>query len=96
MSSSEEWIKRADAHVMKTYGRYPLVAARGQGCRLWDIDGQSYLDFLAGVAVNNLGHCHPKVVAALRHQAEQLRVSHPMERFYYGADKHNDRSEVPC
>ncbi|MBW2504755.1 MAG: acetylornithine transaminase [Deltaproteobacteria bacterium] len=72
MSSSKEWIERADAHVMKTYGRYPLVAARGQGCRLWDIDGQSYLDFLAGVAVNNLGHCHPKVVAALRHQAEQL------------------------
>jgi acetylornithine/N-succinyldiaminopimelate aminotransferase len=72
MNSSAEWIKRADQHVMKTYGRYPIVAVRGEGCRLWDVDGKSYLDFLAGVAVNNLGHCHPKVVAALREQAGRL------------------------
>ena len=72
MSNSAEWIKRADKHVMKTYGRYPIVAARGEGCRLWDVDGKAYLDFLAGVAVNNLGHCHPKVVAALREQAGRL------------------------
>ena len=72
MSSSSEWINRADKHVMKTYGRYPLVAERGEGCRLWDVDGKTYLDFLAGVAVNNLGHCHPKVVAALREQAGRL------------------------
>lgn len=72
MSSSAEWIKRADKHVMKTYGRYPIVAVRGEGCRLWDVDGKSYLDFLAGVAVNNLGHCHPKVVAALQEQAGRL------------------------
>jgi acetylornithine aminotransferase len=72
MSSSAEWIKRADKHVMKTYGRYPIVAERGEGCRLWDVDGKSYLDFLAGVAVNNLGHCHPKVVAALRDQVGRL------------------------
>jgi acetylornithine aminotransferase len=57
---------------MKTYGRYPIVAERGEGCRLWDVDGKSYLDFLAGVAVNNLGHCHPKVVAALQEQAGKL------------------------
>jgi len=72
MSSSSEWINRADKHVMKTYGRYPIVAERGEGCRLWDVDGKAYLDFLAGVAVNNLGHCHPKVVAALREQAGRL------------------------
>lgn len=72
MSATEEWISRADQHVMKTYGRYPIVAARGEGCRLWDVDGKVYLDFLAGVAVNNLGHCHPKVVAALREQAGRL------------------------
>ncbi len=57
---------------MKTYGRYPIVPERGAGCRLWDVDGNAYLDFLAGVAVNNLGHCHPKVVAALREQAGRL------------------------
>lgn len=72
MNKSQKWIKRADKHVMKTYGRYPIVAERGEGCRLWDVDGKAYLDFLAGVAVNNLGHCHPKVVAALREQAGRL------------------------
>jgi acetylornithine aminotransferase len=72
MSTSEKWINKADKHVMKTYGRYPIVAERGEGCRLWDVDGKSYLDFLAGVAVNNLGHCHPKVVAALQEQAGRL------------------------
>jgi acetylornithine aminotransferase len=72
MSSTSEWINRADKHVMKTYGRYPIVAERGEGCRLWDVDGKEYLDFLAGVAVNNLGHCHPRVVAALREQAGRL------------------------
>jgi acetylornithine aminotransferase len=72
MTTSKQWIARGEAHVAKTYGRFPLVAARGKGCRLWDVDGKSYLDFLAGVAVNNLGHCHPKVVAALQQQAAQL------------------------
>jgi acetylornithine aminotransferase len=72
MSTSADWINRADKYVMKTYGRYPIVAERGEGCRLWDVDGKSYLDFLAGVAVNNLGHCHPKVVAALQEQAGKL------------------------
>ncbi len=72
MSNTEKWIKRADKHVMKTYGRYPIVVERGEGCRLWDVDGKGYLDFLAGVAVNSLGHCHPQVVAALREQAGRL------------------------
>jgi acetylornithine aminotransferase len=57
---------------MKTYARYPIVPVRGEGCRLWDADGKEYLDFLGGVAVNNLGHCHPKVVAALQKQAAEL------------------------
>jgi acetylornithine aminotransferase len=57
---------------MKTYGRYPIVPVRGAGCRLWDADGKEYLDFLAGVAVNNLGHCHPKVVQAIQEQAARL------------------------
>jgi len=57
---------------MRTYGRYPIVPIRGEGCRLWDADGKEYLDFLGGVAVNNLGHCHPKVVAALQKQAAEL------------------------
>jgi len=72
MSLTQSWIDRAEQSVMKTYGRYPLVAVRGEGCRLWDVEGKSYLDFLAGVAVNNLGHCHPRIVAALREQAGRL------------------------
>lgn len=72
MSNSQNWIDKAEQNVMKTYGRYPVVAERGEGCRLWDVDGKGYLDFLSGVAVNNLGHCHPKVVAALQEQAGRL------------------------
>jgi acetylornithine/N-succinyldiaminopimelate aminotransferase len=70
--NSTEWINKADKYIMKTYGRYPLVPVKGEGCYLWDADGRKYLDFLAGVAVNNLGHCHPRVVAALQKQAGEL------------------------
>ncbi|MDO9081181.1 MAG: aspartate aminotransferase family protein, partial [Desulfuromonadales bacterium] len=52
--------------------RYPIVPVRGLGCELWDADGKRYLDFLAGVAVNNLGHCHPAIVKALQEQAATL------------------------
>ncbi len=72
MSSSQNWIDRGLTNVAKTYGRYPLVAASGEGCWLTDVDGNKYLDFLAGVAVNNLGHCHPKVVATLQEQVAKL------------------------
>jgi len=70
--NSAAWIEKADKYIMKTYGRYPLVPVKGEGCYLWDADGNRYLDFLAGVAVNNLGHCHPAVTAALSKQAAQL------------------------
>ena len=70
--NSQQWMEKADKYIMRTYGRYPIVPVRGEGCRLWDADGKEYLDFLAGVAVNNLGHCHPKVVAALQKQAAEL------------------------
>jgi acetylornithine/N-succinyldiaminopimelate aminotransferase len=70
--NSQQWIEKSDKYIMKTYGRYPIVPVRGKGCRLWDADDKEYLDFLGGVAVNNLGHCHPKVVAALQKQAAEL------------------------
>lgn len=69
---SQQWVERSDKVIMKTYGRYPLVPVRGEGCRLWDADGKEYLDFLAGVAVNNLGHCHPRVVKAIQEQAATM------------------------
>jgi len=72
MSKSQQWIDRGLTHVAATYGRYPLVADCGDGCWLLDVDGKRYLDFLAGVAVNNLGHCHPQVVKAIQDQAGKL------------------------
>jgi len=62
----------ASPHVMNTYGRLPIALARGQGCRVWDENGKSYLDALGGIAVNTLGHNHPKLVAALQDQLTQL------------------------
>lgn len=70
--NSQQWVEKSDRYIMRTYGRYPIVPVRGEGCRLWDADGKEYLDFLAGVAVNNLGHCHPRVVEALQKQAATL------------------------
>lgn len=57
---------------LPTYGRFPIVPVRGEGSRLWDEEGNSYLDFCMGIAVCSLGHCHPKVVSALREQAGNL------------------------
>ena len=59
-------------YLMQNYAQLPLVITRGQGVRVFDAEGRSYLDFVAGIAVNALGHCHPKVVAAIKEQAEKL------------------------
>ena len=61
-----------EKYVMHTYGRLPVVLVRGEGCFAYDIDGKEYLDLVAGIAVNGLGHCHPKVVAAICKQAGTL------------------------
>jgi predicted acetylornithine/succinylornithine family transaminase len=63
---------RADKVVMQTYGRQPLVLVKGEGCRVWDDEGREYLDFVAGLAVCNLGHAHPEVAAAAAVQLQQL------------------------
>ena len=62
----------ADAHLTPNYARYPVEFARGEGARLWDADGVEYLDFLTGISVSNVGHCHPAVVAAIREQVGRL------------------------
>jgi predicted acetylornithine/succinylornithine family transaminase len=59
-------------YIMNTYNRQPLVLVKGRGARVYDSDGREYLDFVSGVAVNNLGHCHPRVVVALQKQAQRL------------------------
>ena len=59
-------------HVMNTYGRLPIALSHGEGCRVWDVNGREYLDALGGIAVNTLGHNHPKLVAALQDQVSKL------------------------
>lgn len=65
-------IQPASPHVMNTYGRLPIALSHGQGCRVWDVNGKEYLDGLGGIAVNTLGHAHPKLVAALQDQVGKL------------------------
>ena len=59
-------------HVMPTYGRLPIALSHGEGARVWDTEGRRYLDALAGIAVNTLGHKHPKLVPALQDQIEKM------------------------
>ena len=61
-----------EPHVMKTYGRLPVALSHGRGCWVWDTDGKKYLDGLGGIAVNTLGHAHPKLVPALQDQIGKL------------------------
>jgi len=70
--TNAEVIARSAAYEMSVYARQPVAFVRGDGCELWDADGKRYLDFFAGLAVNNLGHCHPAVVAAIREQSALL------------------------
>ena len=66
------FIEAASPHTMNTYGRLPIALERGQGCRVWDVNGKQYLDALAGIAVNTLGHNHPELVPALQEQLSKL------------------------
>ncbi len=67
-------------YAIPTYARNPVEFVRGAGCRLWDADGNEYLDFLAGISVLNVGHCHPRVVAAVRGQVG--RLTHATNLYY--------------
>jgi acetylornithine/N-succinyldiaminopimelate aminotransferase len=65
-------VTRPMPHVMNTYGRLPMAVSHGRGCRVWDTEGREYLDALAGIAVNTLGHAHPKLVPALQDQVARM------------------------
>jgi acetylornithine/N-succinyldiaminopimelate aminotransferase len=66
------FIEAASPHTMNTYGRLPIALTHGLGCRVWDVNGREYLDALAGIAVNTLGHGHPRLVAALQDQVAKI------------------------
>jgi len=77
---SQTLMMLSEKYVANTYARYPVLLVKGKGTRVWDLEGEEYLDFVSGLAVCNLGHCHPKVVKAIQDQAERLiHVSN----FYY-------------
>ena len=66
------FVEPSSPHVMNTYGRVPIALSHGQGVRVWDTNGKSYLDALGGIAVNTLGHNHPKLVPALQDQLTKI------------------------
>ena len=66
------FIEASSPHTMNTYGRLPIALSHGQGVRVWDVNGKEYLDALAGIAVNTLGHNHPKLVPALQDQLAKI------------------------
>jgi len=68
------------ARLVGSYKRYPVEFVRGEGSRLWDVEGREYLDFLCGISVTSVGHCHPRVVAAVHEQAG--RLMHTSNLFY--------------
>jgi len=72
MNAPEKVPASPEPHVMKTYGRLPMALSHGRGCWLWDTEGKKYLDGLGGIAVNTLGHAHPKLVPALQEQIGKL------------------------
>ena len=70
--NKKEIIALDKEYVMQTYGRQPLALKKGKGCVVWDVEGKSYIDCVAGIAVNNVGHAHPKVAEAICKQAQEL------------------------
>ncbi len=69
---STRLVRERDAYHATTYSRFPIALVRGKGCRVWDHEGQKYLDFFGGLAVDNLGHSHPRLVQAISAQARRL------------------------
>jgi acetylornithine/N-succinyldiaminopimelate aminotransferase len=72
MNAPDKLQTSREPHVMKTYGRLPLALSHGRGCWVWDTEGKKYLDGLGGIAVNTLGHAHPRLVPALQDQIGRL------------------------
>lgn len=70
--NNQEILAMGQQYVMNTYGRLPMALVKGEGAWVWDAEGRQYLDFVSGLAVNSLGHAHPKVVAAITKQAQAL------------------------
>ena len=98
-ANANKYIEQEDKYGAHNYHPLPVVLSKGQGCYLWDVDGNKYFDFLSAYSAVNQGHCHPKIVEALKDQAETLCLTSrafyndtlgPYEEFinnYFGYDK---------
>jgi acetylornithine/N-succinyldiaminopimelate aminotransferase len=79
--TAQEIIDLEQRYLLQNYGRYPLVLHRGKGCYVYDLDGKRYLDFIAGIGVNALGHAHPRIMRVVREQA--ARLIHSSNLYYH-------------
>ena len=68
----KKFFDESSRYIMNTYNRFPVILRKGRGMKVWSSEGKEYLDFVGGVAVNILGHCHPRVVVAIQKQAQRL------------------------
>ena len=80
MTERENWIELEKQYFLPTSKRLPITLVRGEGTRVWDLDGREYLDFVAGIAAVSLGHCHPEVVGAIERQSRELMHT---SNYYY-------------
>ena len=72
MTDKKDLVKRESESIFQTYGRQDVLLVKGSGAHVWDCEGREYLDFVAGIAVNSIGHCHPKLVETVSRQAAAL------------------------
>jgi predicted acetylornithine/succinylornithine family transaminase len=77
---NKQIITETEKYIFNTYTRFPLVLERGDDLLVWDVEGNEFLDFTSGLAVNNFGHCHPKILNAIKNQVEKL--AHISNFFY--------------
>ncbi|OGW42762.1 MAG: acetylornithine aminotransferase [Nitrospirae bacterium RBG_13_41_22] len=68
----KKFFDESSRYIMNTYNRFPVILRKGRGMKVWSSEGKEYLDFVGGIAVNILGHCHPRVVVAIQKQAQRL------------------------
>jgi len=78
--------KKAEKYHFDLYGRYPITLVKGKGCKVWDDERNEYIDALAGIAVNSLGHCHPDIVKTIQKQSAKLMH---VSNFYYNEPQSN-------
>src|ERR1700694_6122795 len=81
MATLEQIAELERKYLLQTYNRYPVVLSRGKGVFLYDLEGKRYLDFVAGLGVNALGHAHPRIVKTIREQA--ARLIHVSNLYYH-------------